>query len=96
MAKNKPKSNKFYTADGVLIKPGMVIFVKPSNDNGSIAHCEKVDRITEVGPVSAYTGTIFRSGLIIPEIVYSSSEAASKATVKSTLKESAKTVQKRH
>jgi len=73
------QSNKFYTADGVLIKPGMIIYVKPPDDKSFIAHCEKVDRITEVGPVSAYAGTIFRSGLIIPKMVYSSTEKALEA-----------------
>lgn len=84
----------FKTADGVVIEPGMRIYVKPPKDGGFRAHCEKVGSISDKGPVSAYLGTIFRDGLIIPEIVYSSSDAASKAAGMPTVAEHIKKAQK--
>lgn len=84
---------KFFTADGKLIKPGMIIFVKPPEFNSFISHCEKVEKITQKGPISAYGATLFENGLIIPSLVYSSEEAASKAAGKPTMNEVIKKAQ---
>lgn len=74
----KSKKKKFYTADGILIKAGSRIFVP----GPWIAHCERVERVDENGPISAYIGTVFKDGKILPEAVYSTKEAAFKVSKK--------------
>ncbi len=74
-------TSKFVTADGVPIVKDMVVYIGPGKGMKSfIVHSERVAEITPEGPKSAYPGSIFRNGIIIPEIVYSTSSAAKKAS----------------
>jgi hypothetical protein len=61
------------TADGVAVKPGMVLFVDMRQR--CMQHCEKVDRIENGHAISAYAGTIFRGGIMDLSICYSSMQA---------------------
>lgn len=66
---------KFYTADGVLIEAGSAIYVPCP----MISHCERVKLVDEDGPLSAYAGTVFPNGRIVPGKVYSTQAAAKEA-----------------
>lgn len=77
----KEVTSKFVTADGVPIVKDMVVYIGPGKGMKSfIVHSERVAEITPEGPKSAYPGSVFRNGIIIPEIVYSTSSAAKKAS----------------
>ncbi len=82
-AKKTAKRKVFKTADGKVIKAGMVVWLPPpKGDDSFLMHCEKVAKVDTQGPISGYLGTVFRGGRIIPEAVYSSHEAANKAKAK--------------